>query len=286
MKRVLILAVAVLLIFSGCAKKVIPPELTMASNIRHSRGYDFYPEDYCRIKSHSGGNISVTYTGEVDISTEGEYNITVTADDEYGGEASKDVTVTVQEDRSGIKNKEVCENLLVYIKEFIAGAPNLEFRDHAEGFGKMASAYSIDGRYEKDGVSGRLMFEAYQLESERLSVFNAVFTVDEKAMWYIPQKVVFSAGDTEIEMAVNEGITENGKYGCYAVINEYGENSGTKHPDYAYIEKIRNIAEYDGDVIMRAVGTSGSYEFELTAAQKKDFADVLAVYEEMITYYK
>lgn len=286
MKRLLLVVLALMTVLCGCGKKIIPPELTMASHIYHNEGTDFYPEDYCKIRSHSGGNVAVTYDGELDVNIKGDYKISVTADDEFGGVTSKDITVTVQENRSGLGNKVVCERLEEYINGLIdGGLSNVSYRGDAEGFGNMASAYSSDGKYEADGVAGELVFEVFQLEDERTSVFNAVLEVDEKAMWYIPQKVVLTAADESIEMAVSEGITENGKYGCYAVINEFGENSGEKHPDYAYVEKIRNIANYDGDITLKAVGTSGFYEMKLTEGQKKDFRDILEIYQEMLSYY-
>ena len=287
MKKWFAVFLAVIALFCGCEKKVIPPELTMASHIYHSSGTEFYPEDYCKIKSHSGGNVAVTYEGEFDANVEGDYKITVTADDEFGGDVSKEITVTVRENRSGIDNKTVCKNLNEYINGLVdGGMSNISHRDSAEGFGKMASAYSSDGGFEVDGASGKLQFETLHMENERHSALNAVFSVDEKAMWYIPQKVCFTAGDINVEVAVSDGLTENGKYGCYVILNEYGEDSGEKHPDYAALEKLRGIAEYDGEVVMEAIGTSGSYKFVLSDGHKKDFADILGIYEEMLAYYR
>ena len=286
MKKLSVLMLVLVLLLCSCNSEAVPPNLTIAENIRHNSGTDFKIEDYCTTESLTDGDVKLSFSGNVDTDTCGDYKIKVTARDESGGETSKDVVVTVQENRSGYSSDTVCKMVRDYILDFRkSGNTNIEFFDYADGFGNMAYASTATGDFTYNGFEGCLYFESYQLEEKKSSFFNMIFMMDEEAMGFFPLSVTLSAGDMTLDLGTTENVQMSGQYGFYTVLNRFNESYVNERPDYEYIEKMSKIADYEGKVILTTTAMNDTFEMEFSEQQKKDFRNMLNIYKEMLTYY-
>ena len=284
--KILFVLISASAVLCSCGGESTPPELTVAQNIRHNSGTDFDVSLYCDTESYVEGDVKLSYYGEIDTETEGDYNIMITAKDKKGSKTSKETVVTVQKNRSKYSSDTVCKNIKEYIFNLQRnGYQNIGFLGYAEGFGFMAEAVTAKGDFEYNDYSGKLLFEAYQLESEKYSAFNMLFYIQQEVMWYTPKKVRLTAGSDYIDLQVMDEIQAEDKFGFYVTFDEFSEDDIREVPDYAYLEKLHRIAAYKGDVTMTAVGASDTFEMNLSDSQKKDFGDILMIYEEMLTYY-
>ncbi len=287
MKKLSVLMLMLVLCFCGCTEgKGIPPEITVAKNIKHNSNTEFEISKYCSVENYTDDVIKLTYEGEVNTEKTGDYPITVTAVDKNKNKTSCDVVVTVQKNRTSYSPETICRELKDYIFNLQRnGYQNIGYLGYAEGFGFIAEAVTVNNGFTYNDFKGNMYFEAYQMESEKTCSFNFIFSISDEAMWYYPKKVEFSAGDKKLEFNTTDEFSPEGQTGFYVTLDEMSGVGIKEVPDYAYIEKLKEISKYNGAVKMKAYGASDSFELELTDAQKKDFHDILMVYEEMLSYY-
>ncbi len=287
MKKLVILLSAAAICLCSCGEAdTVAPELSVPGVIRHSQSEEFNIADYAAAEDNSGGEISLTYDGEIDVDKLGDYSITVTASDKSDNKTEKKVTVSVQKNRKKFSNDAICKSVREYIFDLQSkGHSNIAFKGYANHIGFFSCAYSAAPEFMLGEYPGELIFETVQYEDYKASSFNVVFFVRSDAMWYFPKEAELKCGGETIEISLQDTGEKNGMYGYYAVIDELSEKKDMLTPDFERIENLRKFAESSQPVILRCYNDENFFEYELNEANRKDFADMLNVYEELMTFY-
>lgn len=287
MKRFLAIIVASVLILCSCSNEALePPELNISQRIYHNSGTEFDITRYCRSIDVAGKDVLVEYEGVVDVDTLGDYNITVTATDKNGLSTSEDVIVTVRRNRSHYSS----DTVYLLVKDYIEylqnnGFEEIGFIGYADGFGYIADAVSTDNMFSINGNNGIMIFEAYQTKEEKQSVFNMIFEIDKTGMDFLPMEVSIVAGDDEITLPVDSRLSSDARYGFVIALHEQRDYGSFTFPDYDYIEKLRRIAHYDGNVFLNVYQNIKGFRMTLTDKQKENMRNIFYVYDEMLQYY-